>query len=139
MAAKAKEDRDELEVKLICALEELDLAVGGAPKSKRVLELKIREVENIFGSLQKSHALYCQKAKISLGSAESTEYIRGQVKLKVRGIAGARSVIDEGDEATESKAFVDKLEGEQFQLKVEVEGKLSSLQAEHNFLGKRGS
>ena len=41
MAAKAKEDRDELEVKLICALEELDLTVGGAPKSKRVLELNL--------------------------------------------------------------------------------------------------
>ena len=44
MAARAKEDRDEWEIKLICALEELDLVVGGAT-SKCVLEIKIREVE----------------------------------------------------------------------------------------------
>ena len=127
MAARAKEDRDEWEIKLICALEELDLVVSGA-KSKRVLEIKIREVEKIFEGLQKSHAVYCQKAKIGLGSSDSTEYIKGQVKIKVKGISAAKMVISEEDEGSESADMIRKLEGEQFQLKVEIEGKLSSLE-----------
>ena len=48
MAARAKEDRDEWEIKLICALEELDITVSLANKSKRGIELKIRDVENFL-------------------------------------------------------------------------------------------
>ena len=128
MAARAKEERDEWEIKLICALEELDITVSLANKSKRGIELKIREVEKTFEGLQKAHAIFCQKSKIGLGSADSTEFIRGQVKLKVKGISAAKAAIEESSERSETKDVVTKLQGEQFQLRVDLQGKLSSLQ-----------
>ena len=93
MASKAKEWRDECEIKLISALEELDISVASAPKNKRTLELKIQNVESVFAALQKAHSHYCQKAKITLSSSESTDFIRAQVKLKVKGVTTARDIV----------------------------------------------
>ena len=129
MAGKAKEARDEYEIRLITALEELELTVASAPNNKRVLELKIQAVNDIFDKLQRIHAQYCQKAKISLGSAESKEFLKSQTKLKVNGIAAARSVVAQGDDDSLAAEMEQKTMGEQFQLKVEIEGKLSSLQS----------
>ena len=127
MAGKAKEARDEYEIRLITALEELELTVTSAPNNQRVLELKIQAVYDIFDKLQRIHAQYCQKAKISLGSAESKEFLKSQTKLKVNGIAAARSVVAQGDNDSLAAEMEQKTMGEQFQLKVEIEGKLSSL------------
>ena len=129
MAAKAKEARDEWEIKLITALEELELVSGTAPVNKRVVELKVQSVEDIFEKLQRIHAQYCQKAKIGLGSAESTEFIKGQTRLKVKGITEARAALTNGEDDTEIREFEARVKLENFQLKVDIEGKLTSLQA----------
>ena len=129
MAGKAKEWRDECEIKLISALEELDISVTSAPKNKRILELKIQNVESVFEALQRAYSQYCHKAKIALSSSESTDFIRAQVKLKVKGVAAARDIVAEGQENSEVLELETKLEGEKFQLQVEIEGKIGSLQA----------
>ena len=130
IAAKAKEARDEWEIKLITALEELELVTTGtAPVNKRVVELKVQSVEDIFEKLQKIHAQYCQKAKIGLGSAESIEFIKGQTRLKVKGITEARATLTNGEDDKEITEFEAKVKLENFQLKVDIEGKLTSLQA----------
>ena len=129
MAAKAQDVRDEWEIMLISALEELDIAVISAPKNKRVLELKIQNVESVFKSLQKAHTQYCQKAKIALGSTESTDFVKSQVKLKVKAVTAARDTMTEGDDNIELSALENKLDGERFQLQVEIEGKIASLKS----------
>ena len=117
MAAKAKEARDEWEIKLITALEELELVTRGtAPVNKRVVELKVQSVEDIFEKLQKIHAQFCQKAKIGLGSAESIEFIKGQTRLKVKGITEARATLTNGEDDKEITEFEAKVKLENFQL-----------------------
>ena len=75
MAAKAKEARDEGEIKLVSAMEELNIAVTAEPTNKRVIGGKIRKVEVAFEKVQRVHSQYCQKAKIGLTSTDSTEYL----------------------------------------------------------------
>ena len=92
MAGKARENRDEWELKLITAVEELGVTAGAATVNKRAVEVKIKNVETVFEGLQRAHVIYCQKAKMGLGASESTEFIRGQIKLKMRGVSEAREV-----------------------------------------------
>ena len=127
MAGQAKEARDEWEVKLITSIEELNIAAITVPANKRVIEVKIRKVESTFENLQRSHSQYCQKAKIGLGSADSTEYLRGQVKLKVKSVTVAMEAIGGVSEETEAKETTCKLASELFQLSIDIEGKLASL------------
>ena len=129
MAGKAKEWRDECEIRLISALEELEISVTSAPKNRRISELKIQNVESVFEALQRAHSQYCHKAKITLSSSESTDFIRAQVKLKVKGVTAARDIVAEGQENSEVLELETKLDGEKFQLQVEIEGKIGSLQA----------
>ena len=75
MAAKAKEIRDESETDLITAIEELNIAAAISPVNKRVIDVNIRNVESCFDRLKKVHSQYCQKAKIGLGSSDSTEFL----------------------------------------------------------------
>ena len=44
MAGKAKENRDEWELKLITAVEELGVTAGAATVNKRAVEVKIKNV-----------------------------------------------------------------------------------------------
>ena len=93
------------------------------------MELKIQNVESVFAALQKAHSHYCQKAKITLSSSESTDFIRAQVKLKVKGVTTARDIVAEGQENSVVLDLENKLDGEKFQLQVEIEGKIGSLTA----------
>ena len=127
MAAKAKEVRDEAEIKLVSAMEELNIAVTAEPTNKRVIGGKIRKVEIAFEKVQRVHSQYCQKTKIGLSSTDSTEYLRGLVKLKVKSVSVARDTIGEDSDESEAKESTSNLEGEQFQLMVDVEGKVASL------------
>ena len=104
MAGQAKEQRDEWEVKLVNAIEELNIATEGEPVNKRVIVGKINKVESTFEKLERAHSQYCQKAKIGLRSSDSTEYLRGLVKLKVEGLSVAEEALGGNSEEVEAKA-----------------------------------
>ena len=129
MANKAKDKRDECEIIFISAVEELGIVLGTAPINKRIVKIKFQYVESSFGDLQRAHAQFCQKAKISLSSAESSEYIRTQVKLKVKSLSEARLALGSEDDDSELSQLLNKLKSDQFKLKVDVEGKLASLES----------
>ena len=128
MAGPAKENRDEWEVNLMAAVSDLDMDVVTVPNNKRNLEVKIRSVESAFEGLKKAHATYCRKAKLSLSSSDSAEFIKEQTRVKAKSIAAARNLITEGDESSESSKHSAKLSSEQFQLKIKVEGLIASLE-----------
>jgi hypothetical protein len=73
MAGQAKEQIDELEFKLNSAIEELNIAASTELANKRVIFGKIKNVQNTFEKLMRAHLNYCGKAKIDVGSTESTE------------------------------------------------------------------
>ena len=120
MANNAKDKRDECEIIFISAVEELGIVLGTVPINKRIVKIKFQHVESSFGDLQRAHAHFCQKAKISLHSAESSEYIRTQVKLKVKSLSEARSALGSEDDDSELGELLNKLKSDQFKLKVDV-------------------
>ena len=128
MAGKARENRDEWELKLITAVEELGVTAGAATVNKRAVEVKIKNVEAVFEGLQRAHVIYCQKAKMGLGTSDSTEFIKGQIKLKMRGVSEAREAAGIVEEALEGELLESKMKNKQFMLKADLEGKLTSLE-----------
>ena len=96
MAGQAKEMRDEWEVKLVSAIEELKIATEADPVNRRVITGKINKVEGTYEKLERAHSQYCQKAKVGLSSSDSSEYLRGLVKLKSTSLTAAEEVLGEG-------------------------------------------
>ena len=96
-------------------VEELNVAAAATPANARVIEGKIKKVEGTFERLQIVHAQYCQKAKIGLGSSDSAEFMRGQVKMKVKSVTAAREALGEDDEEDKVKEGVNAAQDEQFQ------------------------
>ena len=103
MAGQAKELRDEWEIKLLSDVEELNVASAASPENARVIEGKIKKVESTFERLQIVHGQYCQKAKIGLGSSDSAEFMRGQVKMKLKSVTAAREALGEDSEEEKAK------------------------------------
>ena len=102
MAGQDKDLRDEWEIKLLTDVEELNMAAAVTPANARVIEGKIKKVEGTFERLQIVHAQYCQKAKIGLGSSDSAEFMRGQVKMKLKSVTAAREALGEDGEEEKS-------------------------------------
>ena len=127
MAGQAKDLRDEWEIKLLTDVEELNVAAAATPANARVIEGKIKKVESTFERLGIVHAQYCQKAKIGLGSSDSADIMRGQVKMKLKSVTAAREALGEDDEEEKVKEDVNAAQDEQFQLQVDIEGKVASL------------
>ena len=76
MATKAKEQRDEAEVHLIGAYQDLQEVVAETPVRKRAVGKAVSSLAQAWEKLQKRHADYCRLGKISLSSTESMEYLR---------------------------------------------------------------
>ena len=83
MAAQAKEMRDEWEVKLYKAIEELNIATEADPVNKRVIIGKVNKVKSTSEKLERAHSQYCLKAKVGFGSNDSTAYLRTMAKLEM--------------------------------------------------------
>ena len=97
----------------------LKIATEGEPVNKRVIVGKINKVESTFEKLERAHSQYCQKAKIGLRSSDSTEYLRGLVKLKVEGLSAAEEALGENIEEVEAKVSISKVEGELLKLSID--------------------
>ena len=124
MAAKAKEYRDELEVKLMGAYWDLVAETEVTPVKKRVLSKQMDNLDKVWDKLQKCHADFCRLNKVT--DTESMEYIRVKGKLRREGIAAARAALGV-DEDAEMRNSIAKLEGEMFQLQVDIKGNMSVL------------
>ena len=124
MAAKAKEYRDELEVRLMGAYCDLLAEVEVTPVRKRAMTKQMDNLDKVWDKLQKCHADYCRLNKVT--DTDSMEYIRVKGKLRRDGIAAARAALGVDEEA-ERKSSIIKLEGEMFQLKVDIKGNMSVL------------
>ena len=127
MAGQAKEQRDEWEVKLVNSIEELNIVTETEPVNKRVIIGKVKKVESTFEKLEKAHSQYCQKAKIGLRSSDSTEYLRGLVKLKLVSLSAAEEALGENSEEAEAKESLSKLEGELLKLSIDIPGTIAHL------------
>ena len=85
MSAKAKKDRDELELKLLGAHQAILELCGNSPlqrAGKRAADRKLGDLENIWEKLVSSHREYCKHAGLGLDSEESKEFIFSKQKLK---------------------------------------------------------
>ena len=127
MAAQAKEMRDEWEVKLYKAIEELNIAAEADPINKRVIIGKVNKVKTTSEKLEKAHSQYCLKAKVGLGSNDSTAYLRTIAKLEMTSLAAAEEILGHDSEEAETKETVSKLEGEILKLSIEIPGTITHL------------
>ena len=127
MAGKAKEQRDEWEVKLNSTIVALKIAAATEPADKRVIVEKIKKVESTFEKLQRAHCQFCQKSKIGLSSEGSREYLKGQVRLKMASVTAAEEALGETSEEAEAKESLCKLESELVQLSIDIQEKLTYL------------
>ena len=104
MSAKAKKDRDELELKLIGAHQAI-LDLCGTPPlqraGKRAADRKLGELENIWERLVGSHREYCKFAGLGLDSEESKEFIFAKQKMKDEAIQTVETAQGEDDSASD--------------------------------------
>ena len=126
MAGKAKDYRDECEVKLLGVYQDLMQVVEEQPVKKRAVSKEMEKLEKAWEKLQKSHSDYCKHAKVSLTSTESMDFLREKGKFRRDGINAAEAVLGDDDEADE-KQVIQGLESELFKLKLSIEGDLSAL------------
>ena len=74
MSAKAKQQRDEWEVKMIGVHQSILEVCGETPVQKRSVTRKLQELDKIWEKLTSIHAIYCRAANIGLSSPDSTEF-----------------------------------------------------------------
>ena len=82
MAGKAKQARDEWEIKLLGVHQTLMDMCGLEPIQKRAVTRKMTELDNIWQRLIENHGHYCRAAKIGISSKDSTDFLREKEKLK---------------------------------------------------------
>ena len=68
MSGKAKQGRDEWEVKLVEASQSLMQVCEATPLVRRAVTRKIGEMEAIWDKFLRHHGLYCKAAGVGLGS-----------------------------------------------------------------------
>ena len=126
MAGKAKDYRDECEVKLLGVYQDVMQVVEEQPGKKRAVTKEIEKLEKAWEKLQKSHSDYCKHAKMSLTSTESLDFLKEKGKFRRDGINAAKAVLGDDEEA-EEKQVIQGLESELFKLQLSIEGDLSAL------------
>jgi hypothetical protein len=126
MASKAKDYRDECEVKLLGVYQDLMQVVEEQPGKKRAVSKEMDKLEKAWEKLQKGHSDYCKHAKMSLTSTESLDFLKEKGKFRRDGINAAKAVLGDDDEA-EEKQVIQGLESELFKLQLSIEGDLSAL------------
>jgi hypothetical protein len=126
MATKAKDYRDECEVKLLGVYQDLMEVVGEQPVKKRAVTKEMDKLEKAWEKLQKSHSDYCRHAKVSLTSSESIDFLKGKGKFRREGISAAEAVLGV-DEDAEEKHIIQGLGSELFKLKLAIDGDFSAL------------
>ena len=82
MSGKAKQQRDEWELKMIGVHQSVLEMSAEAPVQKRALSRKLADMESIWQKLIGSHGIYCRAANVGLSSPDSTEFLREKEKLK---------------------------------------------------------
>ena len=97
MSAKAKQARDEWEIKLIACKESLVQVSQATPVVRRTVTKKLTELSSIWAKLQTSHSVYCRHAGVGLGSSESRDYLREVGKLKDEAEGAAETALGEED------------------------------------------
>ena len=122
MASKAKELRDEQEVKLVGAYYDLMAEVEAKPTKKRAVTRAMEKLNKTWAALEKCHADYCRLNKVPV--TESMEYIKTQGKLRRDALGAAGDILGLEEDSGDQLAM-DKLQREMFQLKVDIEGCLT--------------
>ena len=104
MSAKAKKDRDEMELKLLGAHQAILELCGNSPlqrAGKRAASRKLGKLENIWEKVVSSHREYCKHAGLGLDSEESKEFIFAKQKLRDEAIFTGKKAQREDDAASD--------------------------------------
>ena len=91
MASKAKELRDQQEVKLVGAYYDLMAEVEAKPTKKRVVTREMEKLNKTWAALEKCNADYCRLNKVPV--TESMEYIKTQGKLRRDALGAAGDIL----------------------------------------------
>ena len=125
MSGKAKQYRDEWEIKMIGVHQSILEMSAAETVQKRALTRKMTEMENIWQKLVGSHGAYCRAAKVGLSSPESTEYLKEKEKLREEILQVVEKALEVEDK---DLGTVKRLKKVLEQLKAEVEVSISALE-----------
>ena len=125
MSSRAKQQRDEWELKMIGVHQSVLEMCAETPIQKRAVKRKMTDLENIWQKLIESHANYCRSAKIGMSSSESTEFMRAKVELKEEAIQVVEKALDVEDNDV---GVARRLRKTVEQLKSEIDISISSLE-----------
>ena len=125
MSSKARQQRDEWEVKMIGAHQSVLEICGETPVHKRSVTRNLQELENIWQKLTSIHAIYCRAANIGLSSQESTEFLKEKKRLREEAIKATEIALEVEDE---DQVKVKRLKKTVEQLKTEVENTISTVE-----------
>ena len=81
MSAIAKEERDDVGMKLVSMKLAIEETCSTASPSKRLVKKRMEELRVIWEKLQTKHLHYCKEAVLGIESAESIEFLKRFVKL----------------------------------------------------------
>jgi hypothetical protein len=125
MSGKARQQRDEWELKMIGVHQSILEMSAVVPVQKRALTRKMTELEDIWQKLIGSHGAYCRAAKVGLSSSESTEFLREKEKLKEEAIQVVEKALEVEDKDVGTVRRLKKIVE---QHKAEVEVAVSALE-----------
>jgi hypothetical protein len=108
MSAKAKQERDDMEMKLVAmklAIE--DLCAAPSP-TKRLVKKRREELRVIWEKLQSKHVNYCRAVNVGMESPDSVEFLKkaGKIYNEAEGIV---TVTLGGEDATEDEVRLQRM------------------------------
>ena len=125
MSSKAKQQRDEWELKMIGVHQTVLEMCAETPIQKRAVTRKMTVLENIWQKLIESHVNYCRSAEIGFSSSESTEFLREIERLRGKAIQVAEKALEVEDvDVVKARRLRKTVE----QLKSEIDVAISTLE-----------
>ena len=76
MSAKAKQERDDMEMKLVAMKLAIEDLCSATTPTKRLVKKRREDMRAIWEKLQTKHVLYCRSAGVGMESPESVEFLK---------------------------------------------------------------
>ena len=76
MSAKAKQERDDMEMKLVAMKLAIEDLCSATTPTKRLVKKRRKDMRVIWEKLITKHVLYCRSAGVGMESPESVEFLK---------------------------------------------------------------
>ena len=120
MSAKAKQERDDLEMKLLAMKMTIEDLCGAPSPTKRLVKKRREELRVIWEKMQSKHVNYCRAVNVGMESPESVEFLKrvGKTYNEAEEIVTATLG---GEDATEDEVRLKRMKKRVKSLQTEID------------------